>query len=186
MSDSECELFRSVADRDPPRKRVRELWIVGGRRGGKDSIASLIATWFSAFVDYRALLRPGEAASVLRLACDRSQAKRAYFAQNTMLGHLVTGETADGLTLSTGAELMVATNSFRSVRGRTIACVVLDEIAYWRDERSATPDVETYNAIVPGLATLPDALVVGISSPYRRSGRPARAAHRIPRRDSCR
>jgi hypothetical protein len=30
--------------------------------------------------------------------------------------------------------------------------------------------VETYNAVKPGLATLPGALLVGISSPYRKSG----------------
>jgi hypothetical protein len=122
------------------------------------------------------MLRPGEQASVLCLACDRQQARivlrytRAYFAQNDMLGGLVRGETADGLTLSTAAELMVATNSFRSIRGRTIACVILDECAFWRDEQSASPDVETYNALVPGLATIPGSMLIGISSPYRRAG----------------
>ena len=176
MSDDELELFRSVAERDPPRNRVRELWIIGGRRAGKDSVASAIAAWAAAGTDYRAMLRPGEQASVLCLACDRQQARivlrytRAYFAQNDMLGRLVTGETADGLTLSTRAELMVATNSFRSIRGRTIACVILDECAFWRDEQSASPDVETYNAIVPGLATIPGSMMIGISSPYRRGG----------------
>ena len=176
MSDDELELFRRVAERDPPRNRVRELWIIGGRRAGKDSVASAIAAWAAAGTDYRAMLRPGEQASVLCLACDRQQARivlrytRAYFAQNDMLGRLVTGETADGLTLSTRAELMVATNSFRSIRGRTIACVILDECAFWRDEQSASPDVETYNAIVPGLATIPGSMMIGISSPYRRGG----------------
>ena len=40
MTDDEVKLFRSVAERDPPTQRVRELWIIAGRRAGKDSIAS--------------------------------------------------------------------------------------------------------------------------------------------------
>ena len=38
------------------------------------------------------------------------------------------------------------------------------------DESSASPDVETYNAIIPGMITIPDAMLIGISSPYRKSG----------------
>ena len=176
MSDDELELFRSVAERDPPRRRVRELWIVGGRRGGKDSIASAIAAWFTAFVSYEGLLRPGEVATVVCLAVDRLQAQivlryvKAYFKQIDMLRGLVTREHADGLDLSTSAELSVLASNFRSVRGRTIACAILDEVAFWRDENTANPDIETYSALLPGMATLPGAMLIGISSPYRRGG----------------
>lgn len=75
MTDEEIALFRGVADRDPPRKRVRELWVIAGRRAGKDSIASFIAAWTMAFMNYAGLLRPGEQASVMCLARDREQAK---------------------------------------------------------------------------------------------------------------
>ena len=74
MTAREVQLFRSVADRDPPERRVRELWAVTGRRGGKDSIASLIAACMASFVDYGPLLRPGERASIFCLAVDRQQA----------------------------------------------------------------------------------------------------------------
>src|SRR5689334_12126035 len=70
MTTAEVELFRSVAERDPPSQRVRELWIIAGRRAGKDSIAALIAAWRSALCDYEDLLRPGEAASIMCLAND--------------------------------------------------------------------------------------------------------------------
>jgi len=57
-------LFREVAgDRDPPARPVKELWIIAGRRAGKDSLASAIATAF-AMGDYRKYLRPGETASI--------------------------------------------------------------------------------------------------------------------------
>src|SRR5580700_8628502 len=87
-----------------------------------------------------------------------------------LLRGLVTRETTDGLELSTGAELSVLASNFRSVRGRSIACAILDECAYWRDESSASPDTETYSALVPGLATIPGAMLIGMSSPYRRAG----------------
>ena len=40
MTKSERNLFRTIAEREPPRKPVRECWFVIGRRGGKDSVAS--------------------------------------------------------------------------------------------------------------------------------------------------
>ena len=175
LSESERAFFRKVAGRDPPAHRVRELWIKAGRRAGKDSIASAIAT-VAALVEYRRHLRPGERASILCLACDREQAKivhryiAGYFQAKPLLRPLVERETEDGLELNNGVEIIVATNSFRAVRGRTIACVILDEVAYWRDSDSANPDVEIYNALVPGLATLPGAMLIGISTPYRRTG----------------
>jgi len=61
-------------------------------------------------------------------------------------------------------------SNFRNVRGRSIACVVMDEVAFWRSETTASPDTETYAALVPSLATIPGAMLIGISTPYRRSG----------------
>jgi hypothetical protein len=39
MTEDERAFFRSVADREPPARQVRELWIIAGRRAGKDSVA---------------------------------------------------------------------------------------------------------------------------------------------------
>jgi hypothetical protein len=167
--------FRAVAgDRAPPKRRVSELWAIAGRRSGKDSVASAICT-VAAIADYRPYLRPGERASILALAVDRVQARiltryiSGYF-ENALLRPLVERETADGLELNNGVEIIVATNSFRSIRGRSIAVAVLDEVAFWRDETSANPDSEVYTAILPGTATLPNSLLIGISTHYRRSG----------------
>ncbi len=169
-------LFKSVAgDRDPPTRRVRELIVVAGRRSGKDSIASAVCT-AAALQDYAPHLRPGERASVLCLAVDREQAKivnryvAGYFRENPLLQPLVSRETDDGLELTNNVEVIVTTNSYRSVRGRTVACAVFDEVAFWRDADSANPDTETYNAVAPGLVTLPGAMLIMITSAYRRSG----------------
>ena len=62
------------------------------------------------------------------------------------------------------------TASFRAVRGYTVCAAILDEVAFWPAEDSANPDVEILNAIRPAVATVPGALLLGISSPYARRG----------------
>ena len=47
--------------------------------------------------------------------------------------------------------------------------MVADEFAFWRDDCSANPDLETYRACGPSL-TRTSGMWIGISSPYRRGG----------------
>ena len=175
LDDDELALFHEVAgDRDPPTQPVKELACIIGRRGGKDSAASAIAT-IASLQDYSGRLRPGERPSVLCLAVDREQAKivlnyiRGYFREVPLLRALVAQETETGVELINGVEIVIATNSYRSVRGRTIACAILDECAFWRSEESSNPDIEVFNSLLPGLVTL-DGRIVLISSAYRKSG----------------
>jgi hypothetical protein len=177
MTSDEIDFFRSVADRDPPARRVRELWCIVGRRGGKDSVASVIAAHSAALFTEGHRLRPGERALVMCLAVDRDQAKivlnytKSYFEDVELLkGMLAKKPTATGFELTNNVDVVISTNSFRSVRGRPILCAILDETAFWRDETSATPDEETYKAIRPATASLPGSMIIGISSPYRKSG----------------
>lgn len=177
MTAADRELFARVAGpRKLPSRRVRELWVVAGRRGGKDSIASVIAAHAAVLGNFRQHLRRGERATVMCIACDRDQARivlnyiRSFFHDSPLLRPLVQRENSDGLELSNGIDVAVHTNSYRAVRGRAIAAAIFDECAFWRDAEYALPDVETYNAVVPGLATLPGSMLVGISTPYKRSG----------------
>ena len=176
MTTEEIAFFRSVADRDPPTEQVKELWIIAGRRAGKDSVASIVAAHSAALFTESGQLRPGERGMVLCLAVDRDQAKvvlnytRSYFTDIPMLKGMIERETAQGFELSNKIDVAISTNSFRAVRGRPILTAIFDECAFWRDDSSATPDVETYNAIKPGLATMPGSMIVGISSPYRKAG----------------
>jgi hypothetical protein len=104
MSPDEVDFFRTVAERDPPQRRVKELWCAVGRRGGKDSIASIICAHSAAlFSDEDHRLRPGERALVMCLAVDREQARivlgytRAFFTDVDLLKGLIQRETAAGL-----------------------------------------------------------------------------------------
>ena len=176
MTDRETDFFKTVAEREPPTKQVKEIWIVAGRRGGKDSVASVITAHTSATFDGADQLRPGERAKVMALACDRDQSQivlgytRAYFSDIPLLAGIVRRTTASGFELDNGVDVAIATNSYRSVRGHTILLAILDEVSFWRDDNSYSPDFEVYKAIKPGLATLPGSMLVGISTPYRKSG----------------
>ena len=176
MTTEEVAFFRTVADREPPIEPVKELWCAVGRRAGKDSIGSAVAAHVAAFFGDQERLRPGEKALLACLAVDRDQARivlryvKAFFHKIPALGAMVTRETAAGFELDNGVDIAIATNSFRQVRGRPILAAILDECAFYRDENSATPDRELYQALKPGLATLPGAMIIGISSPYRRAG----------------
>jgi hypothetical protein len=177
LTEKEREVFRELAgDRAPPRKRVEELWVIAGRRAGNDSIASFLASQIAVSSEYEHILRPGEKATVLCLASTKDQAGivlsycRAYFERAKPLAGMVVRETADGFELDNGTEIIVAPNSYKSVRGRTYCCAIFDETSFWRDETSVNPDTEVYNAVLPGLSTLPGSMLIGISTPYRKSG----------------
>ncbi len=175
MSAEEIVTFHNLAQRDPPSRRVREFWIVAGRRSGKDSVASEIGAHSAALACVQQKLRPGERAMVACLACDRDQAKivldymRGYFQSVPLLNEMVMRQTKTGMQLDNGVDIVVATNSFRAVRGRPVLIAILDEVAFYHDENSTTPDVEVYRAIRPALATL-DGMVIGISTGHRKSG----------------
>jgi hypothetical protein len=175
LDSAELALFREVAERDPPTRPVKEAWCLIGRRAGKDSTAAAIAVTM-AMNDYKQYLRPGETAVIACLAVDKAQARivlgyiRASFLDNPLLAPRVARETENGLELTNNIEILVLANNFRSIRGRTILCAIFDENAYWRDTDSAYPDVETYAAVIPAMVTLPDAMLIGITTVYRKAG----------------
>ncbi|MDB5541655.1 MAG: hypothetical protein JWQ89_3382 [Devosia sp.] len=172
----EAAIYRSVTGgRAPPAGRVRELWSILGRRSGKSRIAAAIASYIAAFVDHSASLAAGEVGTILVLAASKIQAQsvfgyiRAFFETSPILRQLVVGETTDELRLVGNISIAVHTNNYRTIRGRTLLACIFDEVAFWRDETSSVPDVETYRAVLPALATT-GGMLVGISSPYAQRG----------------
>jgi hypothetical protein len=83
---------------------------------------------------------------------------------------MVPRETQWGFELSNTVDISITTSDYRAIRGRTVLCAILDEVAFWRDDTSANPDIEVFRALRPALATLPDSMLIGITSAYRRAG----------------
>lgn len=157
----------------------KEAWLIMGRRSGKDvkaaSLITYLATIGAEAFELTKHAQPGETLVAQLVAVDRSQASvclnytKAFF-EKPMLAAMVTRETADGLELSNGIAIQIATNDLKTVRGRTTIAAVLDECAFYSSVSSVNPDKELYRAIKPGMATVPNAMLIGISSPFTRTG----------------
>lgn len=174
MSEADKAAFHEVSgNREPPSQAVRELWCTVGRRSGKSRIAAALAVYAAAFIPRR--LAKGERGVVLVLAASQAQAQTVFeyalgfLEASPVLKREVVSSTRSEIRLRNGNVIAVHANSYRSIRGRTLLACIFDEVAFWRDEASATPDVEVYRAVVPALATT-GGMLIGISSPYRKIG----------------
>jgi hypothetical protein len=174
LDAAELKVFHTVAgNRAPPTKRVRELWCVVGRGGGKSRMAAALGDFLALFQKHR--LSAGERGHVLVLAGSTDQAKtvfgycQGFISESAVLEREVAATTQSEVRLRNGVVLAVHPNSFRSIRGKTLLACVFDEVSIWRDEASATPDVEVYTAVLPSLART-GGMLIGISTPYRKLG----------------
>jgi hypothetical protein len=170
-------LYRQCTGRtEAPMTAVQFLWLIVGRRGGKSSAMAILAVYLAVFRDWRPYLRRGERAVVLLVAQDRVQAQiiHRYIAgilEAPLLSGKVLRHTAGEIELRGGVAIEVVTRDFRSVRGRSVCVAILDELAMWRSEDSANPDVEVFNSIRASMATFGKAgMVIAGSSPYSRRG----------------
>jgi hypothetical protein len=174
LSDSERAVFNAIAgERGLPLKRVKELWCICGRGSGKSRMAAAIAVYIACFVPHS--LAPGETGYVLVLSASKDQSSivfdysLGFLEQSPVLRHEIASTTASEIRLKNGIIIGIHANSWRNIRGRSLLAAVADEIAMWRDESSAIPDIETYRAVRPSL-TRTHGLLVGISTPYRKVG----------------
>jgi hypothetical protein len=174
LNREQARAFASVAgSRQPPAERVRELWCIVGRRGGKSKMAAAIAVYLAVFVQHR--LSAGERGLVLCLAASTEQARvvfgyaKAFLTESPVLRQEIDEITRSEIRLRNGITIAIHANSFRTIRGRTLCGCVFDEVAIWRDELSATPDIEVYSAVLPALLTT-RGMLIGISTGYRRTG----------------
>lgn len=159
-----------------PVERARESFVICGRRSGKSFISSIIAVYLAAFKDWRPYLSPGERGWIFVIANDKAQAGiiKKYISgilhANRLLKAKVQNETKEEIELAGSVGIAVKTSSYRTLRGYTLLAAVLEEMAFYRSEDSANPDREILAAVRPALATIPESLLIGISTPYSRTG----------------
>ena len=162
----------------PPTESATEAWMVVGRRGGKSRIAALIALFLATFRDYREYLAPGEVGMLPVIAAGRKQARTVMRYMTglinavPMLRQMLASEpTKEAIELANRVTIEVLTASVAAVRNYTMVSAVCDEIAFWpTDEDGANPDVEILNALRPCMGTIPDSVLIALSSPYARRG----------------
>lgn len=181
LNEDELTVWKELSGMDStPTHPAREVWLAFGRRSGKDvkaaSLITYLATIGAELSGTRARLNRGERGVVQLLAVDRDQANvcmeytKSFFEQPILAAMLRRPPTATHIELTNDITIEITTNDKRRVRGRTVIACVLDEVAHWRAEFTVNPDEDVYQSIKPAMATIPNALLIGISSPYARRG----------------
>jgi hypothetical protein len=177
LAAGELATFRALTGRTvAPAQPVSEIWAIASRRIGKTIIGGFLLVYLTCCRTYT--LAPGERGVAMIICTDRRQsgvAKRyisGLLHSTPVLARLVARETRDAIELTNGLVIEIHTASFRSIRGYTVVAAVCDELAFWptEEEHAAEPDTEILNALRPAMATVPDALLVCLSSPYAKRG----------------
>ncbi len=152
----------------------REGTIIAGRRAGKTTIAAIIAC-FEALRDHG--LPAGQDGYIMLLAPTLKQSRVAfrYICKNLrnspLLSKHIIGVTKDEITLDNNIVIGCYACTHDGVRGHTVVAVICDEIGYWPvDEDAANPAHEVLTALRPSMATVRNAKLIKISTPYTKSG----------------
>jgi len=176
LSDDELAVFKKLTGREAPAAAgYLDATLVIGRRGGKSLIMAVIAAYLACFFDWSPFLTGGERAVIVIVSADRRQsAVLLRYLKGVLdiplLAGLVERETLDTIELKNLVTIEIQTASWKTIRGRTVAAALCDEVAFWSDDASANPDTEIINALKPAMATIPKAVMIKASSPYARRG----------------
>jgi hypothetical protein len=176
MDGAELELYRRCTGRNVnSSKHFKEAYAIVGRRGGKSRMVSFAGVFIACFHDFKKYLAPGERGTILALARDRDQSKVVFGYVSGILNavpalkQMVIRQTADEIDLSNSITIAVKTSDYRAVRGVTVVCAIADEVCFW-DNQGVNPDKEIFQALRPAMATIPEAKLLVISSPYAKYG----------------
>ena len=158
-------------------KPYTEAWLICGRRSSKSFCLALTAVWLACMKDYTPYLQPGEVPTIAILSVDTRSARTIYryvvglISGTPLLASLLqTDPSMSALRLTNGVVIEIGVASHRSSRGYTFAGVLIDEMAFLPTGDSAEPDHAILDAVRPGLATIPGAMLLCASSPYAKRG----------------
>lgn len=172
LSENELEVFHNCTGRPAPfPSGYAEAFAICGRRSGKSSTAALIAAFEAQFGGWGERLGHGQKYWLFIIATDKQQAGNIFHIVKTLFSSFpesVERETTDELWLKNGACIGVKSPTYRSIRGFNVALAILDEMAFFRDDRSANPCDEILTSLLPSL--LEGGRVLGISTPFAKYG----------------
>jgi hypothetical protein len=159
-------------------KEYREAWMVVGRRGSKtDKFGATLVAYEAALGGHEEFLSPAQPGLVFLISQDL---RAARYALNFIRGALESSDlmtksikqvTADRIDLKNNITIASIPATLKSVRGYSSPISVLDEVGVWYQEsESANPDFEIYRAVVPGQIQFPNRKIIGLSTPWNKSG----------------
>jgi hypothetical protein len=174
LSDNELALVTPITGGRTDFERIREIWKICGRRAGKSIIAALLAVWLTTCRQYT--LAPGEVGVLMVISATRRQTRviKRYISgllrSHPSLEALVERETEEAIWLTNGLCIECHVCSYKSIRGYTVIGAICDEVAFWDVEGSANPDTEVLTALRAAMTSVPESLLICLTTPYRRAG----------------
>lgn len=176
MDKQEQKVYRKFTGRkNPPKIPFKEVFIIAGRRSGKSFISALIVVFLALFKDWSKYLRAGEIGWIQAISSDKDQSRIVLNYVKAILTlpqfkEQVLDMLTNQIRLKNNITIEVRTASWRGLRGYTILAAICDELGVWRSEESSNPSKEIIAALKPGMATVPESLLIGISTPHARKG----------------
>jgi hypothetical protein len=165
---------------------INEFLCIAGRRSGKSTLAAILLSWIARrisrdiqFLDSVPIL-PGTTISLLNVASEIRQAKiiqrylAAYLSKLGLIRPEI--EPSEKIPINIKSDHFsllyeTLTSSARSARGRTSACICLDEFAHFQKSNGPLADRSMWYALAPSVATFgKKSLKVITTSPNGRSG----------------
>ncbi len=177
ITETPLQLYKRATTRSLYRpKEYLEAGIYPGARSGKsDKFASNIAIYEATLRKHR--LSRGERGYIPVIAVDKKQASvvHTYIKDKLLaspaLSQMIVNVTREEIELDNRITIAILPCIFRQLRGWSIPCAILDEVAVWRDEETLqNPAKEIIRAVRRGMATFPNAKLVKISSPFAKAG----------------
>ncbi len=159
-----------------PERRFSEATILAGARAGKDSrIAGPIVCFEALFGEHETRVTKGEQAVIPIVAQDQRATRIAFgyvrdYLSSPEIAGCVVNERQNEIELMNGLSIIAFPCTLRSLRGWSIPCGVLDELAFFRLEGQVDSDVEVQASIRRGGISFPMTTLVKISTPYMKSG----------------
>jgi hypothetical protein len=155
-----------------PTEPAREVLGLMGRRSGKTFVTAALAIHRCLFHEHQ--LPPGTEGVFMCIAANQRQASvllryvKGLLRAVPVLASEIVADTARSISFRNGTRLEVHAANFRGIRGLTVIGACVDELAFLRSsaDYSAVPAEELLEALRPAMATVPDAVLLLLSSPY--------------------
>ncbi len=196
---TEVELYRYMTGRqyNPFVKRdehaiINMIDLVVGRRGGKTTLAAMLAIYCAIRTNWKPYLRKTPFATVLILSHSREfsdevlELIRELIEASPILSKLVNAKkkntastmnlvvpfVVDGVIVKSRVQIKVGAASSKTTRGAAICAALCDEIAYWNlDENLKETDEKIMKAVRPATKQFGrKAIIIKLSSPGTKQG----------------
>lgn len=175
------ELVQRCTGRDAnelPEDGFQTALFLVGRRSGKSRISSVIGAFEALFGGHETRLAKGETGILPIISPSRYQSGIVWryissIFDTPLLAQEVrnTQESFQTMTLKNGLQIVVLTGDWRTVRGPSVVCAIVDECCFFgmTEESKVRSDTELVRALRPALITTRGRLIA-ISSKYSRKG----------------